>query len=372
MPESRVAGAGSEVKPAVTVTGGVPRSGGRAGVARTEPRQFLEVQGRVARVGTEGRHDSHRGGGKRGRVRAFTHRSRRRVQEKLGKLEMGEGWVMVTLTFPDWEWVGTGPECKARLRAMRKRLMAKGVTAGMWRMEPQERGVPHFHLLCYGETWLSQEWVVEQWGQVLGYDGPGPICHVTWVRTMRRMTRYVTRYAGKAELRWEQRAAREVRDTTRAAMGSREAPGKPVERGVGVQVDPDLEGAVGGVQGVLVGDAAGELVCDRGGEAAADAGGPGGEPGCRGSLDHWTYVAGWWEQAGRRWGFWGEDLLPWAVRVVLELGPRAFWVLRRGLRRLRGGSGGGRWSGKWLGASAFTEGGSEWVLWGMALGGVSA
>ena len=104
----------------------------------------------------------------RGKVRGMSRRSRSRLMRRLAEVDRASPWpLFVTLTYPA-EY--PDPErAKRDLRAWLKRLRRAFPEAGwFWRMEFQERGAPHFHLLIWGVPWLPYFWVSRTWYEVVG------------------------------------------------------------------------------------------------------------------------------------------------------------------------------------------------------------
>lgn len=92
----------------------------------------------------------------RGQVVAWSAKSQRRMQRRVASLDWSTfdvpGWspAMVTLTYPgDWlSFVPLGGVAKRHLRAFRAWYARRtdGLDRGLWKLEFQGRGAPHFHL----------------------------------------------------------------------------------------------------------------------------------------------------------------------------------------------------------------------------------
>lgn len=108
-------------------------------------------------------------GGLRGDCKGFGSRSRSRLMRSLAKVRT-EGMIsyFITLTYPS-VWSDDWKVWKRDLKVWRDRLVRHWpmVAGGVWRVEFQKRGAPHFHLIlwCSSEiplepfkTWLSQSW----------------------------------------------------------------------------------------------------------------------------------------------------------------------------------------------------------------------
>lgn len=112
-------------------------------------------------------HDQDGDGGDEpdGIIRGWSARSRARMVATMAELDLApllwaEGEpAMITLTYPgDWETVApNGPTVKAHLRTFFERYKrAWGENwRGVWKMEFQRRGAPHFHLLMVPPSGLA-------------------------------------------------------------------------------------------------------------------------------------------------------------------------------------------------------------------------
>ncbi len=86
------------------------------------------------------------GGGKRGKVQHFSADSRYRLFRLLHQLKF-ERVTFVTLTYPA-EFPTNPRKYKAHLKEYRRRFEARyGKVPAVWRLEFQERGAPHYHLM---------------------------------------------------------------------------------------------------------------------------------------------------------------------------------------------------------------------------------
>ena len=106
-------------------------------------------------------------GGIRGSIKAYSRASRRRLLRKVAQLDRGVSPLFVTLTYPN-AYPSDPEEWKRHLNSVwAKKLRRRHPKSGfIWRLEFQQRGAPHFHLLLYGveealrdfQTWLSRSW----------------------------------------------------------------------------------------------------------------------------------------------------------------------------------------------------------------------
>jgi hypothetical protein len=138
-------------------------------------------------------------------VREFSRRSRTRLQQTLCAVpvaHVGRGLLFVTLTYPahypgDWQvW-------KRQLDTMAKRLRRKfPAFAGVWKLEPQKRGAPHFHLLVVGLPFLAKSWLSEAWYEVVGSGDPKHLAagtNVQLARSHRGVVSYAAKYTAKRQ-----------------------------------------------------------------------------------------------------------------------------------------------------------------------------
>jgi hypothetical protein len=152
--------------------------------------------------------------------------------------------VMLTLTYPE-EFPTDGRVVKRHWITFRKWLMRRGLS-GLWFLEFQERGAPHFHVFLNGR--VPAEEVSKHWFKVVG---SGDIKHlyagtkVELLREQHAAAAYAVKYAVKAEQKgvpegfeavgrfWGRFGGAEVVPVAEA-MGTREAvaPAVRVVRGV--------------------------------------------------------------------------------------------------------------------------------------------
>ena len=115
---------------------------------------------------------------KRGKVTEFTFGSRRRLLRVVNSTRRDCLPVFVTLTYP-FDFPERSEQFKRDLDNFIKRLARKFPdVAGVWKLEPQERLAPHYHLLVWGvEFEALREFVPSAWCEVVGSDDPN---HLRW------------------------------------------------------------------------------------------------------------------------------------------------------------------------------------------------
>ena len=150
-----------------------------------------------------GKERRRKGGGKRGKITGWSRASRRRMYYTIGRIRRSALPIMITLTYPA-EFPARSGEWKDNLRRFWQRLKRRFPRAGMvWKLEPQKRGAPHYHLLVWGVPWGLYEfrkWVSQAWYEVVG---SGDVRHliagtrVEQVRSRRGVMCYAGKYIGK-------------------------------------------------------------------------------------------------------------------------------------------------------------------------------
>ncbi len=139
-------------------------------------------------------------GGKRGKVRGFSQASRLRMMRNLAAYErrsMGLA-IFITLTYG-----GDYPSpavAKKHLDRFIKRLRREYPEAGgLWRLEWQERGAPHYHLLVLGVDFIPYAWTAAAWAAVT--DGLASAKSGTETRRVKSYSQsvyYVSKYLAKS------------------------------------------------------------------------------------------------------------------------------------------------------------------------------
>lgn len=135
-------------------------------------------------------------GGKRGVVTEFSAGSRRRLLRLIARLEKTRT-TFITLTYP-----AEFPDpitAKGHLRALFERIRRRVPEAsGIWRLELQERGAPHFHLLMFNLPYISFETLRAWWGEIIGViDGQPLFVRIELVRSWRGVMSYASKYVAK-------------------------------------------------------------------------------------------------------------------------------------------------------------------------------
>lgn len=146
-----------------------------------------------------------RGGGVRGKIVGFTPASRKRMLEWFARVRNFRKPLFVTLTYPA-VWSNNPKRWKRDLDTFLKRLVYIAPRCfGVWRIEPQERGAPHFHLLLTNHpSTVSRfiRWVKLSWYKVVGSGDEKHLKAGTRVEKLfnrQHAMFYCSKYAGKVE-----------------------------------------------------------------------------------------------------------------------------------------------------------------------------
>jgi len=157
---------------------------------------------------------------KRGSITRFTSGSKRRMFEAI--IKAGElPTYFLTLTFP--ASFPSGKKSNDMLRVYLQRYTRKGFRF-IWRLEPQKRGAPHYHILCYGVTDLVIKEMSIHWvHRMIEFNRDQPrskrsaVSHIkaravdveslhVGIDTIKKVFLYVGKYLSKAqELAWRSR-----------------------------------------------------------------------------------------------------------------------------------------------------------------------
>lgn len=142
----------------------------------------------------------------RGTIKTFSSHSRGRMIQHLNTIDfvkMGVP-VMFTLTYPA-EWPVSFKEWKKHLNrfVLKAKQMMPGYT-DTWRLEPQERGAPHYSFLAWGAEWLQTgeglAWALRTWYEIVGSGDEKHLRAGVWVEreiTLEKVKWYIMKYQTK-------------------------------------------------------------------------------------------------------------------------------------------------------------------------------
>jgi len=137
---------------------------------------------------------------KRGRIGGFSDKSRKRFLLFVSSLRRDVLPLFITLTYPD-RWPEEWSNWKDHLHKWWSHEVARkwpGASC-VWKLEPQERGAPHFHLMVWGVPFMPHEWLARTWWKTVGSGEEGHLRAGTRVERARSF-RGVMCYAGKQYL----------------------------------------------------------------------------------------------------------------------------------------------------------------------------
>lgn len=147
-------------------------------------------------------------GGKRGKVKGFSFASRRRLMQTIAKIKIDSALPdFITLTYPNN--FPSPMESKNHLDIFNKRFTRAFPQIGaIWKLEPQERGAPHYHTLAWGANEMDlRQFVPYAWHDIAGGGDPNHLAFhlgmlsnepcVNAVRSRKGVMRYASKYLGK-------------------------------------------------------------------------------------------------------------------------------------------------------------------------------
>src|ERR1051325_3644613 len=139
---------------------------------------------------------------KRGEVVSFSRKSRRRMLRlfaTVSRTALGRS-LLVTLTYPR-SFPTESSTYKRHFLTFSKRLRRTFPTSSaIWKLEFQERGAPHFHLIVMGVPFLARQWLSRAWFQIVGSGDDRHFRAGTQVQrahSTRKTLAYVAKYVAK-------------------------------------------------------------------------------------------------------------------------------------------------------------------------------
>lgn len=101
-------------------------------------------------------------------ISGFSAASRRRLLRLCASIRQTALPVFLTLTYPS-QWPSDPKVWKRHLDTFQKWLRRTySGASGIWKLEPQQRGAPHFHLLVWGIEFIPHEAVARRWFEIVG------------------------------------------------------------------------------------------------------------------------------------------------------------------------------------------------------------
>jgi hypothetical protein len=160
------------------------------------PTLKLEFQGKFVAAAIRYPSDRKYSRAKRGFVTDFSPGSRRRMFDMFHRLEIKTKPIFITLTYGD-DYVDT-KKAKNNLRAFFERIRRKYPSAsGIWRMEFQERGAVHFHIIFFNLPFWKKEKVQQTWCEIIGDATNSTFTRIERIKSHRGVMYYVSKYIAK-------------------------------------------------------------------------------------------------------------------------------------------------------------------------------
>lgn len=157
----------------------------------------IEAQGsllKVTELGTEYKRNKPRKPPKRGKVAGQSGKSRKRLLELVARLSNARMLTFITVTY---RTAPTIEESKIHLHAFLQRIRRHAPKAAViWKMEFQQRGAVHFHLLCFNLPFWRKEQVQQAWASITGEERP--FTRIENIRERKKALSYVAKYMAKA------------------------------------------------------------------------------------------------------------------------------------------------------------------------------
>ena len=159
----------------------------------------------------------------RGTVDGLSRSSRKRLFDLFATLDLsGHKVVFVTLTYP--EFFPSGIDSKRNLKALLKRFKRRWPEcSGVWRLELQQRGAPHYHLLLFNLPYVPHGTLREWWGDIIEYSDP--IVRIELVKDRKIMV-YLCKYVAKREKTEDAEPSGPLCDTVKETKRGREHTGR--------------------------------------------------------------------------------------------------------------------------------------------------
>jgi len=159
--------------------------------AKLTPQQFLAVEKAAWDKTTQDQ--EKRRAGRRGQISEFTNPARLRMMRMVARLDLDIKGLFVTLTYREdmTDHVEAKRHLDYTLRWIKRRLAGSAV---LWRMEYQDRGAIHFHLVIFGASYLDAVQLTGFWQKLTGDDS---YPDVRRIRNRKMALRYVAKYVAK-------------------------------------------------------------------------------------------------------------------------------------------------------------------------------
>jgi len=162
------------------------------------PTLKLEFQGKFVAAAIRYPSDRKYKRGMRGKITDFSAASRVRLFDLVHRLDVTRKPIFVTLTYG--EDYPNAETAKNHLRAFLERVRRKfPIVSGIWRMEFQERGAPHFHIIFFALPFWKKEAVQAAWNEIIGDISGATFTRIEAVRSHKMLMSYISKYIAKVD-----------------------------------------------------------------------------------------------------------------------------------------------------------------------------
>jgi len=161
----------------------------------------IEAQGSLLSMKVRGYKSApNKHGSKRGIIRVFSQAARRRMMRFLARLKTRKiRATFITLTFTE---VVSNERAKLVFKRFSMRLRRRfEEMSAVWRMEFQERGAIHFHILAFKMPFWKQKELQETWEACT--EERRSIAHIKLVHGAKMIMAYISKYIAKKDERSE-------------------------------------------------------------------------------------------------------------------------------------------------------------------------
>lgn len=145
---------------------------------------------------------------KRGKIKGYTAKSRKRFLEMMAKTDQKELPIFITLTYP--KIFPEAKDTKKHLDNFIKRMRRRhGIGIGyVWKLEKQKRGAPHYHLFMWGlnrkELFMN---ISQDWYEIVGSGDPKHLAAGTkYEQILNRngLMKYASKYLAKIDKEFDE------------------------------------------------------------------------------------------------------------------------------------------------------------------------
>lgn len=140
----------------------------------------------------------------RGTITSFTYKARARIMRKMASIniELAGLPIFITLSYPE-QYPASSKIYKQHLHTFIIYLSRQYPKAwGIWRLEYQDRGSPHYHFLLWGEADISKEYLIKSWHSIINSQDQNHLqygIHISNIESIHGIFAYVSKALGKLQ-----------------------------------------------------------------------------------------------------------------------------------------------------------------------------